>query len=92
MRPAQLGVSFYKDVGRGTEMAACARCGGAFASRMHVEDLIEVERQLGYDYEMPGTAAGHYQRVCPRCRRAMLALAQGDLWSANEVADGQRIG
>ncbi|HEY1381408.1 MAG TPA: hypothetical protein VGF55_31695 [Gemmataceae bacterium] len=79
MRPAQLGVSFYKDVGRQTEQATCRRCGAAFASRMHVEDLITVERQLGYRYEMAGTAE-HYQWVCPRCRRAMLALAQGDLW------------
>lgn len=91
MRPAQLGVSFYKDVGRAAEQAACARCGEAFASRMHVEDLITVERQLGYDYDMPATPAGHYQRVCPRCRRAMLALSQGDLWTASH-ADGQGTG
>ncbi len=91
MRPAQLGVSFYKDVGRAADQARCARCGDAFASRMHVDDLITVERRLGYDYEMPGTAAGHYQRVCPRCRRAMLALAQGDLWTATQQ-DDLRIG
>lgn len=81
MRPAQLGVSFYKDVGQAAEQARCARCGEEFASRMHVEDLAQVERRLGYSYEMPGAPAGHYQRVCPRCRRAMLALAQGDLWA-----------
>ena len=46
---------------------------------MHVEDLIEVERQLGYRYELAGSAAEHYQWICPRCRRAMLALAQGQL-------------
>jgi hypothetical protein len=91
MRPAQLGVSFYKDVGRVAEQARCARCGEEFASRLHVEDLAEVERRLGYDYEMPGSPAGHYQRVCPRCRRAMLALAQGDLW-AGAQRDGLRIG
>ena len=84
MRPAQLGVSFYKDVGRAAEQAVCARCGDAYASRMHVEDLITVERQLGYDYEMPGSGAGHYQRICPRCRRSMLALAQGDLWTVSQ--------
>jgi hypothetical protein len=83
MRPAQLGVSFYKDVGRQTEQAHCRRCGEPFASRMHVEDLITVERQLGYRYDMPG-AAEHYQWVCPRCRRAMLALAQGDLWAGHQ--------
>ena len=46
---------------------------------MHVEDLILVERQLGYRYEMEieGIPARHYQRVCPPCRRAMFALAQG---------------
>jgi len=82
MRPAQLGVSFYKDVGRQTEQATCRRCREAFASRMHVEDLVTVERQLGYQYAMAGPA-GHYQWVCPRCRRAMLALAQGDLWARN---------
>jgi hypothetical protein len=83
MRPAQLGVSFYKDVGRQTEQAKCRRCGEPFASRMHVEDLIQVERQLGYHYETAGPA-GHYQWVCPRCRRAMLALAQGNLWEEPE--------
>lgn len=81
-RPAQLGVAFYKDVGNRSEPARCARCGDAFASRMHVEDLIEVERRLGYRYEMPGAAAGHYQWICPRCRRSLMAISQGRLWQA----------
>ena len=62
------------------EQARCRRCGEPFASRMHVEDLIAVERQLGYRYEMAGSATEHYQWICPRCRRTMLALAQGRLW------------
>ncbi len=86
-RPAQLGVSFYKEVGAREEQARCRRCGAPFASRRHVEDLITVERQLGYRYELPGADGGHYQWVCPRCRRAMLALAQGDLWNGTP-ADG----
>jgi hypothetical protein len=45
---------------------------------MHVEDLIAVEKALGYRYEAEG-AVGHYQWICPRCRRALLALAQGTL-------------
>jgi hypothetical protein len=90
MRPAQLGVALYKDVGRNSEQQHCARCGEPFASKMHVEDLIEVERQLGYHYELPDQAAGHYQRVCPRCRRSMLALAQGKLWrDAAAEGDGR---
>ena len=84
-RPAQLGVSFYKDVGSQTEQAKCHRCGEPFASRMHVEDLITVEGQLGYDYALPDSEAGHYQWVCPRCRRCLLALAQGDLWVEREA-------
>lgn len=78
-RPAQLGVQFYKDAAARGEAESCARCGHGFASKMHVEDLIAVERELGYRYEMESESdpAGHYQRVCPPCRRAMLALAQG---------------
>jgi hypothetical protein len=77
-RPAQLGVSFYKDAGRQSEQAECRRCGQPFASLMHVEDLIAVERRLGYDYEVGGPVE-HYQRVCPRCRRLLLALAQAKM-------------
>ncbi len=80
-RPAQLGVGFYKDIGRAEEKANCRRCGHAFTSRMHVLDLIEVEKQLGYRYEIPGSPAEHYQWICPPCRRASFAMAQGLTWS-----------
>ena len=79
-RPAQLGVGFYKDVGAREEHARCRRCGHPFSSRLHVEDLIRVERELGYRYEMKGNDAQHYQWICPPCRRAMLAVAQGRIW------------
>lgn len=102
-RPAQLGVSFYKDVGREGEPAHCRRCGEPFTSRMHVEDLIEVEGQLGYSYEMVGEKATgeevaheevtggieHYQWICPPCRRASVALAQGSMWAASRGAGRQ---
>ena len=80
-RPAQLGVSFYKDAGARGEQAPCLRCGRPFASAMMVEDLQVVERQLGFTYELPG--GGHYQQVCPRCRRALFGLAQGRLWRSS---------
>jgi hypothetical protein len=80
MRPAQLGVSFYKDAGRQGEQAHCRVCAQPFASRLHVEDLAGVERALGYRYEVPGDPAGHYQWVCPPCRRKLLGLAQGAVW------------
>jgi len=82
-RPAQLGVSFYKDVGLRNEQACCQRCGQAFASRMHIEDLIVVEKQLGYSYETGDSPKDHYQWTCPRCRRLLVGVAQGRLWNGS---------
>jgi hypothetical protein len=79
-RPAQLGVAFYKQAGKRSEQARCRRCGEPFASKMHVEDLITVERRLGYEYELSGHKSEHFQWICPRCRRALLAMAQGAAW------------
>ena len=62
------------------------RAGGSGALRalrtslrlgMHVSDLIQVERELGYRYEIDQPGLEHYQWICPPCRRAMFALAQG---------------
>jgi len=87
-RPAQLGVGFYKEVGEREEPAHCRRCGTPFTSRMHVEDLIKVEEQLGYRYQIAGSKIEHYQWICPPCRRSMLALAQGRLWGGQQVEFG----
>lgn len=83
-RPAQLGVSFYQDVGRHSEQAKCRRCSQPFTSEMHVRDLMIVEKQLGYRYEMPGTEVEHYQWICPKCRRSLFALAQGAMFEESE--------
>lgn len=85
-RPAQLGVSFYKDAGARGEQAQCRRCGRPFAPAAMIRDLAIVERQLGFAYEMRGSGAAHYQEICPRCRRSLYGLAQGELWSG-EAAD-----
>lgn len=87
-RPAQLGVAFYKDHGKASEQAHCALCGQPYASQMHIDDLISVERQLGYRYELANAETGgpdHYQRICPPCRRSRLALCQGRWW-AGEIS------
>lgn len=86
-RPAQLGVGFYQDVGRAGEPALCRRCHQPFTSRMHVEDLIQVEAQLGFQYAIPGSPAEHYQWICPPCRRASFALAQSVLWRGRRGGD-----
>jgi hypothetical protein len=79
-RPAQLGVGFYKDAGARGEQAKCRRCERPFASAQLVRDLITVERELGFRYELHGHGAAHYQEICPACRRALFGLAQGALW------------
>jgi hypothetical protein len=79
-RPAQLGVSFYKDVAAKEGMARCRRCDLEYAPLLQINDLIEVERELGYRYETDVPGVEHYQRICPACRRSMLAIAQGSLW------------
>jgi hypothetical protein len=80
-RPAQLGVSFYKDVAAKEGMAKCRRCQAEYAPLLQINDLIDVERELGYRYETDVPGVEHYQRICPACRRAMLGIAQGELWS-----------
>jgi len=79
-RPAQIGVSFYKDAGSRGEQALCRRCKKPYAPPMMIHDLMIVERELGFSYEMDH-GAEHYQHICPRCRRALFGLAQGRAWS-----------
>lgn len=82
-RPAQLGVGLYKEMGEAEAKAHCRRCGHPFTSLMHVHDLIEVERKLGYRYEIQGHDAEHYQWICPPCRRASFATAQSLAWTGH---------
>jgi hypothetical protein len=77
-RPAQIGVQFYKDEGTRTAQATCLRCGEPFASLMHIKDLKDVQDSLGIHYQLPG--GGHYQDVCPACRRKSLGMAQDSKW------------
>ena len=50
-----------------------------------VNDLITVERELGFRYELTGQAE-HYQQICPRCRRALFGLAQSAVWKPESSA------
>ena len=70
--------------------ANCARCGDAFAAQQHVDDLIAIQAQLGYRYEIqspPGDQpiANHYQMICPRCRRASLVMTQSQRWNKSPM-------
>lgn len=76
-RPAQLGVEFYKKQGQAGPQALCLCCRQPFASRMHVDDLKSIQRDLLIQFEAPH---GHYQDVCPPCRRKSVALVQDSGW------------
>ena len=82
-RPAQLSLDFYRRRGAAGLPGKCARCGEAFASALHLDDLKEVERALSIRYELPD--GGHYQDVCPPCRRKNLALLQDAMWRGPRV-------
>jgi MFS transporter, NNP family, nitrate/nitrite transporter len=47
---------------------------------MQIADLREVLGELGFDYRLPTeagpTEAGHWQALCPRCKRRSVASAQ----------------
>jgi len=73
-RPANLGVQYYKEAGAMGEQAKCARCGEEYGSKLQVEDLKTVLDKLGIDQRFDD--GSHYQDVCPRCRRRLLALNQ----------------
>lgn len=73
-RPANLGVAYYKRAGAEGEQQRCRRCDESFASAMQVADLKAVLPQVGFDYS--SSSEGHYQDHCPKCRRAVVALAQ----------------
>jgi len=79
-RPAQLGVDFYKRAGSEGSPALCGRCHQPYGSRLHMEDLKQVQAALSIKFTLAdGT---HYQDVCPNCRRKNLALLQDGLWRA----------
>jgi hypothetical protein len=81
-RPAQIGVSFYKDAAARSGRFVCRRCDSPMVPAAMVTDLIEVERDLGFAYTMdPASGAEHYQQICPRCRRALFGLAQAREWN-----------
>jgi hypothetical protein len=73
-RPANVGVAYYKQLGQHGSQQSCARCGQPYASQVQMSDLKTVLPQVGFDYAL--ASDGNYQDHCPRCRRALVALAQ----------------
>ena len=73
-RPANLGVLLYAQAGAAGPQQVCTECSRPFASAMQMGDLKDVLPRVGFDYGLAG--GGHYQDVCPACRRRLVTLAQ----------------
>jgi len=72
-RPAQLGVAIYKREGALGPQAVCPHTEQAFASKLHIDDLKTVTRELGYDFTLAdGTS---HLDLSPQGKRAALAKA-----------------
>jgi hypothetical protein len=72
-RPLALALSLYRREAEATGPARCTRCAEGFSTRMQIDDLKQVLVELGFEYDGD---AGHYQDVCPPCKRKQVGLAQ----------------
>ena len=90
-RPASIGVELYQSRSQEMEQAVCPRCGTMFVGKLWIDDLKEVVKELGFDYQLEN---GHtLQDYCPRCKRIMRGLAYAGLPDAKEqVFVGSRTG
>ena len=73
-RPANLGVTFYKQAASDGAPQTCLECGQPFASELQVADLQAILPDLGFDYDIAG--GGNWQQVCQSCRRRLVARSQ----------------
>ncbi|HUG80032.1 MAG TPA: hypothetical protein VML01_00100 [Bryobacterales bacterium] len=72
-RPAQLGVAIYQRAGREGAQAICPHTGEAFTSKMHIDDLKIVTKQMGFDFTL-ADGSSHLD-LSPQGKRAALAKA-----------------
>jgi nitrite reductase/ring-hydroxylating ferredoxin subunit len=72
-RPAQFGIAIYRREGEVGPQAICPHTGQPFTSKMHLDDLKVVTRELGFDYtRKDGTS---HLDLSPEGKRAALAKA-----------------
>jgi hypothetical protein len=65
-------VQFYKEEGAKGEQAICVRSGAGYQSRLHHDDLVDVMKELGFDF-------GRHQNLSPEEKRKLIALNQAAL-------------
>ncbi|WP_291272631.1 hypothetical protein [Geothrix sp.] len=79
-RPAQVGATIYKAEGEAEGRRACKGCGTPFIRANQHRDLVALWKELDLDGARHGTQGGggvHHLDLCPRCKRRLVAKAQG---------------
>lgn len=72
-RPAQIGVLLYMREGRRNGMLKCPHTKQEFASKMHIDDLKQVTKELGFNFSKPDGSS--YLDYSPEGKRALIAKA-----------------
>lgn len=75
-RPAQLGVTVYKAEGEAEGRLPCRTCGTPFIRANQRRDLGSLFQELELD-GLRHSAQVHHLDLCPRCKRRLVAKAQG---------------
>lgn len=72
-RPAQIGAHIYKKEGMRYGMAICPHTGEQFTTNLHIKDLKEVTKELGFNFDKEdGTS---HLDLSPEGKRSRLAQA-----------------
>lgn len=72
-RLAQLGANLYKTEGKRRGMATCPHTGEEFATQTHIEDLKNVSKELGFNYDKQD--GSNHMELSPEGKRSALATA-----------------
>lgn len=72
-RPAQIGAHLYKREGEKRGMAVCPHTGQEFATQMHIDDLKDVTKELGFDFTLEDGSS--HLDLSPEGKRSALAKA-----------------
>ena len=75
-RPAQLGVKLYQEAGLEDPGAHCVRCGERFASQDAHRRSPHGAAASSVSITPRPDPAGHWQALCPACKRKSLSTAQ----------------
>lgn len=72
-RPAQIGAHIYKKEGEKLGMAVCKHTGKEYATKLHIDDLKIVTKELGFDFTLEDGSS--HLDLSPEGKRSRLAKA-----------------